>query len=84
MIVKPHPARELLLKAKRELDLDHVQVSDAAVFRFAQALNAEGLALAKSMFAAFREDNEMHRRLRLANLKKLTDEHVEEALNGED
>ena len=83
MIVKRHPARELFLKAKRRLGLDHVQVSEDAVFRLAQALEAVGQAWAESAFAAFREDNEDRQRLRMADLKRLTDEHVEEALNGE-
>ena len=83
MIVKRHPVRELLFAAKRRLDMDHVQVSEDAVFALAQALEAQGRAWAEGAFAAFREDNEDRRRLRLGDLKRLTDEHVEEALNGE-
>ncbi|MEE9174072.1 MAG: hypothetical protein V3U30_03740 [Thermoplasmata archaeon] len=83
MIMKRHPVRELLLAAKRRLGLDHVQVSEDAVFRLAQVLEAQGLALAESAFAAFRENNVERRRLRLADLKRLTDAHVEEASNGE-
>ncbi len=84
MIVKRHPARRLLLAAKRRLGLDHVQVSEDAVFALAREMETWGLALAESAFAAFQEDNEDRRRTtHLADLKRLTDEHVEEALNGD-
>ncbi len=83
MIVKRHPVRELLLAAKRRLGLNHVQVSEDAVFALAQALEAQGLAWAESAFAVFQEDNQARARLRLTDIKRLTDEHVEEALNGD-
>ena len=83
MIVKPYAARELLLEAKKRLDAKHVQVSETAAFRLAQALDAWGLAVATAALEALGEDNEDRRRLRLRDLKRLTDEHVEEALNGE-
>lgn len=82
MIIKRHPVRELLLAAKRRLGLDDVQVSEDAVFRLAQALEAWGLAVAQAAFEALGEDNEERRRLRLSALIRLTDEHVEEALDG--
>ncbi len=84
MIVKRHPARELLLAAKRRLGLDHVQVSEDAVFVLARALEAQGLAWAESAFAAFLEDNQDRARLRLNDIKRLSDTHVAEALDGED
>ncbi len=84
MIVKRHPVRELLLATKRRLGLDHVQVSEDAVFALARALENQGLAVAEAAFSAFREDNEDRRRVHLADLKRLTDVHVKEALDGED
>ncbi len=84
MIVKRHPVRGLLFAAKRRLGLDHVQISEDAVFRLAQALEAQGLAWAESAFASFRQDNEERRRVRLKDIKRLTDAHVEEALDGKD
>ena len=83
MIVKPYAARELLLEAKKRLGADRVQVSETAAFRLAQALDAYGLSLAAAALAALGADNEDRRRLRLADLKRLTDAHIEEALNGE-
>ncbi len=80
MIIKRHPSRELLLATKRRLGLDHVQVGEDACYALAQALETKGLAVAESAFAALREGNEERRRLRLADLKRLTDKHVEEAL----
>ncbi len=82
MIVKRHAARNLLLEAKKQLGLDDVQIGEDAVFRLAQALEAQGVALAETALKALGEDNEDRRRLRLADLKRLTDAHVEEALNG--
>lgn len=82
MILKAYTAEQLLLVVKRRRGLDHVQVSGSAIFRFAQLLEAEGLAMAESTFAGFREDKEDRRRLRLKDIKRLTDEHVEEALDG--
>ncbi len=84
MIIKRHPARELLLKAKRRLGLDRVQVSEDACFALAQALESQGLALAESAFAVFQEDNQDRARLRLDDIKRLSDTHVAEALDGED
>ncbi len=84
MIVKVYAARNLLLEAKKKLGLDDVHVSGAAAFRLAQALDAWGLAMAEAALAALGEDNKDRRRLRLADLRRLTDRHVEEALNGED
>ncbi len=83
MIVKRYAARNLLLAAKRQLGLVHVQVSEAAAFRLAQAMETWGRAVALAALAALGEDNEDRGRLRLADLKRLTDEHVEEALDGE-
>lgn len=83
MIVKPYAARNLLLEAKRRRGLDHVQVSDTASFCLAQALETVGRAWAESAFEALGEDNLERGRLRMDDLKRLTDEHVEEALNGE-
>ncbi len=82
-MVKPYAAREILLEAKKRLGADRVQVSAPAAFRLAQALDAYGLSLAAAAFEALGEDNEERGRLRLADLKRLTDEHVEEALDGD-
>ena len=83
MIVKRHPARELLSAVKGRLGLDHVQIGEDAVFRLAQAMDAYALSLAAAAFEALGEDNENRRRLRLADLRRLTDRHVEEALDGD-
>ncbi len=83
MIVKRHPARELLLATKRKLGLDHVQIGEDACFALAQALEAQGLAWAEIAFAPFQEDSVERRPPRLADLKRLTDEHIMEALDGE-
>ncbi len=85
MIVKFHPAQELFLKAKRRLGLDDVQIGTDAIFALAQAMEAAGLAWAEAAFAAFREDNKDNGRRgpRLRDLRRLTDKHVEEALNGD-
>ncbi len=81
MIVKPYAARTLLLEVKKRLGADHVQVSAEAAVRLAQALEVYGLSLAAATLEAFGEDNQDRRRLRLSNLKRLTAEHVEEALD---
>ena len=83
MIIKPHPARELFLKTKRRLDLVDVQIGEDAVYALARELEAVGLAWAEGAFASLQEDNAERRRLRLDDVKRLTDRHVEEALNGE-
>ncbi|MEE9267904.1 MAG: hypothetical protein V3U70_00685, partial [Thermoplasmata archaeon] len=69
--------------AKRRLGLDHVQISEDAVFALAQALEAQGLAWAESAFAALGEDNLERGRLRLDEIKRLSDTHVAEALDGD-
>ncbi len=82
MIVKVYAAREIFLEAKRRLDAD-VHISEVAVFRLGQAMDAYGLALAAAALEAFRKDNEERRRLlRVPARKRLTDRHVEEALDG--
>ncbi len=83
MIVKPYAAHELLQEAKKRLGA-HVQISGTAAYRLAQALDAYGLSLAAAALEALGEDNEDRRRIRLSDLKRLTDRHVEEALDGED
>ncbi len=83
LIVKPYAARKLLLAVKRRLGLDQVQVAESAVFCLARLLEAQGRAMAESAFAAFREDNDNRERLSIPRLRRLTDEHVEEALDGE-
>ncbi len=83
MIVTVHAARELFLEAKRQLEVD-VHIREVAVFRLAQAMDVYGLALAAAALAAFRQDNEGRRRLlRIPERKRLTDRHVQEALDGE-
>ncbi len=83
MIIKRHPARELFLAIKRRAGLDHVQVGEDAVLALARHLEAVGLAWAEGAFAALGEDNEDRQRLGLRDIKRLTDEHVKEALNGD-
>ncbi len=82
MIVKRCTARELLLEAKKRLGADHVQISGDAEYRLARALEAYGLSLAAAALEALGENNTDRRRLRLSDLKRLTDAHVEEALDG--
>ncbi len=83
MIVTVHAAREIFLEAKRRLDAD-VHIGELAVFRLAQAMDAYGLALAAAALEAFGEDNEKRRRLlRIPERKRVTDRHVQEALDGE-
>ncbi len=82
-VVKRHPARALLQAAREKLGLDDVQVSEDAVFTLARAMEAQGRAWAESAFAAFREDNEERRQLRMRDLRRLTDDHVEVALEGD-
>ncbi len=60
-----------------------MQVSETAAFRLAQALDAYGLALAAAAMEGFGVDNEDRQRVGLSDLKRLTDEHVEEALDGD-
>ncbi len=81
MIIKAHPARELLFAAKRRLGLDHVQIGEDAVFALARELEAQGRAWAEAAFASFLEDNQDRQRLRLSDLRRLSDTHVKEALD---
>ncbi len=82
MIVKPYAARRLLIQALKDLDLDDVQLSEAAVFRLAQAIEACGKNLSKRALQAFLEENDTRQGLKLFQLRRLTDEAVEEALDG--
>ncbi len=81
--MKAHAARELFLEAKRRCDAD-VHISKVACFRLGQAMDAYGLALAAAALAAFDEDNEKRRRLlRIPERRRLTDDDVEVALEGD-
>ncbi len=82
MIVKPYAARQLLIQALRDLDLDDVQLSEAAVFRLAQAIETYGKNLSKRVLQAFLEENDTRQGLKLFQLRRLTDDAVEEALDG--
>lgn len=83
MIVTVHAAREIFLEAKRRRDAD-VHISEVAVFRLGQALDAYALALAAAALEAFDEDNANRRELlRIPERRRLTDKHVEEALEGD-
>ncbi len=82
MIVKPYAARRLLIQALGDLDLDDVQLSEAAVFRLAQAIEAYGKDLSKRALQAFLEENDTRQDLKLFQLRRLTDDAVEEALDG--
>ncbi len=81
MIIKPYAARRLLIQALRDLDLD-VQLSEAAIFRLAQAIETYGKDLSKRALQAFLEENDTRQGLGLFQLRRLTDEAVEEALDG--
>ncbi len=84
MIVTVHAARELFLEAKKRLEAD-VHIREVAVFRLAQAMDAYGLALAAAALEAFDEDNAKRQRLlRIPARRRLTDDHVQAALEGED
>ncbi len=85
MKVTPTAAKGLLLEAKRKLGLDDTQISVAAIYRLARAMDAYGLALAAAALEALGEDNEKRRRLlRIPERRRLTDDDVEKALDGED
>ncbi len=81
MIIKAHPARELLQQAKRLLGLDDVQIGGDAVYALARELETQGRAWAEAAFASFLEDNQDRQRLRLSDLRRLSDTHVKEALD---
>jgi hypothetical protein len=84
VIVKFNPAEQLFLKKKRHLGLDDVQIGKDAIFALAQALDAKGLALAEKALKAFLKDNEKRRRLlRIPERRRLTDDDVEVALEGD-
>ncbi len=84
MIMKAHAARAIFLEAKRRCDVD-VHISEVAVFRLAQAMDAYGLALAAAALEVLKLENENRRRLlRIPAHKRLTDDDVEEALKGDD
>ena len=83
MIVTVHAARELFLEAKRRCDAD-VHITEVAVFRLAQAMDVYGINLAAAALEAFDEDNANRRELlRIPERRRLTDKHVEEALDGD-
>ncbi len=82
MIIKSYAARRLLVQALRDLDLDDVQLSEAAVFRLAQAIEVYGKDLSKRALQAFLEENDTRQGLKLSELRRLTDDAVEEALDG--
>ncbi len=83
MKVTPTAAKGLLLEAKRKLGLDDTQISVAAIYRLARAMDAYGHDLAAAALEAFREDNEGRRRLRMKDIRRLTDDHMAEALEGD-
>ncbi len=83
MIVKVYAAREIFLEAKRQCDAD-VHISTVAIFRLAQAMDAYGFALAGRALEALGEDNEKRRELlRIPERRRLTDDDVEVALEGD-
>ncbi len=83
MIVTVHAARELFLEAKRRLEVD-VHITEVAVFRLAQAMDVYGVALAAAALEAFDEDNANRRELlRIPERRRLTDDDVEVALDGD-
>jgi hypothetical protein len=78
-----HAARAIFLEAKRRCDAD-VHISNVAIFRLGQAMDAYGLALAARALAVLEEDNEKRRRLlRIPERRRLTDDDVEVALEGD-
>ncbi len=84
MIVRPFTARQLLLEAKKRMGAKDVHISATAAFRLAQALDAYGLSLAASALEVLGTNNVDRRQLRLDDLRRLSDEHVEEALDDGD
>ncbi len=84
MKVTPTAAKGILLEAKRNLGLDDTQITGASVYRLAQALDAWGLALAASALEVLKLENEERNHLRLKPLRRLSDRHIGEALDGED
>ena len=84
MKVTPTAAKGILLEAKRNLGLDGVQITGAAVYRLAQALDAWGLALAASALEVLKLENEDRGRLRLDPVRRLSDRHIEEGLDHGD
>ncbi len=84
MKVTPTAAKGLLLEAKGKLGLDDTQISVAAIYRLAQAMDAYGLALAAAALEALGKDNENRRELlRIPERQRLTDDHMTEALEGD-
>jgi N-methylhydantoinase B/oxoprolinase/acetone carboxylase alpha subunit len=82
MIVKPYAGRNLLSSALNELELAGVQISEAAAVRLAQVVEAYGKDVARRALRAFLDENEQRRRLRIPQLKRLSDRAIEEALDG--
>ncbi len=82
MIVKPYAARQLLIQALKDLGLSDVHLSEAAVFRLAQAIEAYGRDLSRGALRAFLGENDDRERLSIPRLRRLRDEDVEEALDG--
>ncbi len=84
MKVTPTAAKGILLEAKGRLGLDDTQITGASVYRLAQALDVYGLALATSALEVLKLENEDRGRLRLDPIRRLSDQHVEEALDHGD
>ncbi len=82
MIVKRYAARQLLIQALKDLDLSDVHLSEASVFRLAQAVEAYGRDLSEKALRKFLRENDDRQRLGIAQLRRLRDEDVEEALDG--
>ncbi len=82
MKVTPTAAREILLEAKRKLGLDDTQISGASIYRLSQVMDAYGASLATSALEVLKLENADRRLLRLDPLRRLSDRHIEEALDG--
>lgn len=82
MLIKPYAARHLLIQALKDLGLSDVHLSEAAVFRLAQAIEAYGRDLSERTLRAFLGENDHRQRLSIPRLRRLRDEDVEEALDG--
>ncbi len=83
MIMKLPAARAIFLEAMRRCDAD-VHISATAAFRLAQAMDEFGLALATRALEALGKDNENRRELlRIPERRRLTDDDVEAALEGD-
>ncbi|MEE9174141.1 MAG: hypothetical protein V3U30_04110 [Thermoplasmata archaeon] len=82
MIVRRYVGRQLLIQTLRDLDLSDVHLSEASVFRLSEAVENYGRDLSRRALQAFLRENAKRERLGIAQLRRLRDEDVEEALDS--